>query len=140
MSGELKTAKMTVTVGATGDKIGRLTTFGNSISVSEEMTSGADDVTSGGGVVLEQYEPVSVGETANVGGISLVSNDGEAAIVSAARNPSSGLVLEYRNPDGSGTDYTGFFQGYEKTAELPNVQRFTATFRVNSTSSVAAPA
>jgi hypothetical protein len=136
MSGELKTAKMTVTVGT--DAIGRLTTFGNSISVSEEMVSGANDTTSTDNAVVETYIPVSVGETANVGGICLVSNDGESAIVDATRDATEGLVVEYRNPDGSGTDYTGFFTNYEKTAELPNVQRFTAQFRVNSVSPVAA--
>jgi len=136
MAGERRTAAMTVTVGT--DAVGRLTTFGNSISVTEEMVSGTGDTTTTDNAIKEVYVPVSVGETANVGGISLVTSVGEAAIEAAARDATEALTVEHRYEDGSGKDYVGFFTNYEKTAELPNVQRFTAQFRVNSVTDVAA--
>lgn len=133
---EQRTAAMTVTVGT--DDIGRLTTFGNSVSVTEEQVSGANDTTTTDNAILETYVPVSVGETANVGGISLKTPVGESAIEDAARDATEDITLEFRYADGSGRDYTGFFTNYEKTGELPNVFRFTAQFRVNSSTAVTA--
>lgn len=125
---------MTVRIGS--DAIAVLTTFGNSINVTEEMVSGAGDTTTTDNAIKGVYIPVQVDETANTGGISVYNGAGEAAIVAAARDATEEIVIEQRWEDGSGTDYTGFFTNYELTAELPNVARFTAQFRVNGVTPV----
>lgn len=130
-------ASMSVELGA--DTVGKITQFGESISVSEEMISGSEDTTTTDNATLETYIPVSVGQTANLGGVALLSDTGQNAIRAAAKNATEALVLKYRKPDGSGVDYVGFFQNYEKSGELTaNVHRFTAQFRVNSETIVAA--
>lgn len=133
---ERRTAAMTVEVGS--DAIARLTTFGNSISVAEEMVSGTGNTTSTDNAIIEVYAPVSVGETANVGGVGLLTDAGRSAIKDATRDATEDIVVKHRYEDGSGTDYTGFFTNYEQTAEVPNVERFTAQFRVNDVTEVAA--
>ena len=132
-------ATMSVSIG--NDTVGRITQFGESITVSEEMISGSEDTTTGDNAILEKYIPVSVGQTANTGGVTLVSDTGQSAIRDAAADATEEVVLELRYADGSGVDYTGFFQNYENSGELTaNVWRFTAQFRVNSKEDVAAPA
>ena len=131
-------AAMSIAIG--NDTVGRITQFGASISVSEEMISGSEDTTTGDNAILEKYVPVSVGQTANTGGVSLLSDTGQAAVEAAAEDATEAIVLKYRREDGSGTDYTGFFTNYEKTGELTaNVFRFTAQFRVNTKTAVPAP-
>lgn len=134
---ERRFATISVSLGA--DTVGRITQFGESITVSEEMISGSEDATSGDNAIVEKYIPVSVGQTANCGGVSLITDDGQAAVKAAAEDATEDLVLEFRYADGSGTDYTGFFTNYENTGELSaNVFRFTAQFRVNSKTDVPA--
>ena len=131
-------AAMSVEIG--NDTVGRITQFGASTSVSEEMISGSEDTTTGDNAILEKYIPVSVGKTANLGGVSLLDDDGQDAIEVAADNATESAILKYRREDGSGTDYTGFFTNHEKTGELTaNVFRFTAQFRVNTKTAVPAP-
>lgn len=120
-----------------GDEIGRLTTFGHDIEVSEEEVSGSGNTAGDPPIVKEQYVPVSVGETANCGGVSIKDDAGEAAIKTAARTGDE-VILEHRYEDGTGTNYTGFFTNYSTSGELPNVFRFTAQFRVNDTAAVPA--
>jgi len=132
---ERRTAGMSATIGS--DEIARLTTFGNDIEVTEEQVSGSGDTVGDPPIVKERYIPVSVGETANCGGVSLIAEGGEAAVKAAARTGDI-VTLEFRHEDGSGTDYEGFFTNYSQTGELPNVFRFTAQFRVNDTTSVPA--
>lgn len=124
-------ATMSIELGT--DVVGRITQFGESFTTSEEMISGSEDATTADNAILEKYVPVSVGQTANIGGVSLLTDAGQNAVRVAAKNATEALVLKYRKPDGSGTDYTGFFTSYEKSGELTaNVHRFTAQFRVNS--------
>jgi hypothetical protein len=133
---ERRTAGMTVEVD--NSLVARLTSFGNSISVSEEMISGAGDTTTEDNAIIEKYIPLSVGETANVGGITLKTDVGRAKIEEVIGATEENVVVKHRYEDGSGTDYTGFFTNFENTGELPNVFRFTAQFRVNSKTAVAA--
>jgi hypothetical protein len=133
---ERRTAAMTASVG--GSTIARLTSFGNSISVTEEMVSGTGNTTTGDNAIKEVYVPVSVGETANLGGVGMLTDAGRSAVKTATRDATEAVIIEHRYDDGSGTDYTGFFTNYEQTAELPNVERFTAQFRVNAVTEVAA--
>lgn len=133
---EKRTAAATVTIGT--DVVGRLTTFGSATSVTEEMVSGTSDTTTTDNAILEKYAPVSVGKTANVGGVSLYIDVGRSAIEAAADDATEDITVELRYEDGSGYDYTGFFTNYETSAELPNVERFTAQFRVNEKTAVAA--
>lgn len=132
-------ATCSVSIGA--DVVGKITQFGRSITVSEEMVSGSEDATSTGNAIVEKYAPVSVGETANTGGVSIVNDAGQIAVEDAAKNATEDVTLEFRYPDGSGVDYTGFFTNFEENGELSaNVFRFTAQFRVNESTDVTAPA
>ena len=132
-------AAMSIAIG--DDTVGKITQFGASTSVSEEMISGSEDTTTEDNAILEQYVPVSVGKTANISGVCIVGDDGQAAVETAADNATEGVVLKYRRGDtpAAGTDYTGFFTNFEKTGELTaNVFRFTAQFRVNGKTPVTA--
>ena len=134
----IRFASTAVSIG--NDVIGRVTQFGRSITISEEMISGSEDTTTGNNAILEKYIPVSVGETANIAGTSVTDDTGQIAVEVAARNATEGVVIEFRRPDGSGIDYTGFFTNFEENGELSaNVYRYTAQFRVNDVDAVAAP-
>lgn len=124
-------ATCSVSIGA--ELVGKITQFGRSITVSEEMISGSEDATTGDNAIVEKYVPVSVGQTANTGGVSLTTDAGQSAIEAAAENATEGVVLQFRYADGTGMDYTGFFTNFEENGEVSaNVFRFTAQFRVNS--------
>lgn len=122
------------------DLVGKLTQYGKSTTVSEEMVSGAEDATTADNAILEKYIPVSVGKTANVGGVALKDDVGQSALETAADAATENIILKFRNADGSGEDQTGFFTNFEESGELSaNVFRFTGQFRVNSKTPVAAP-
>ena len=121
--------------------VGKLTQYGKSTTVSEEMVSGSEDATTGDNAILEKYIPVSVGKTANIGGVALSDDAGQTALEDAADDATEAVVLKFRYADGSGEDQTGFFTNYEESGELSaNVFRFTGQFRVNDKEKVAAPA
>ena len=135
MANERRVAGFSISDGT--NDIGRILGYSLSTEVSEEEVSGLGDTVSDPPVISEQYLATSVGKTAALNGISIIDDSGQSAVETAAETGDE-MTLEYRYDDGSGYDLTGFFTSHEKTGEKPDTEKFSAEFRVNTKTSVAA--
>lgn len=116
--------------------VGAITSFGESYNVTEEDVSGSEDTVgiAPAAIIRSRFLATSVGHTANVGGIALASGGNVAGQTALKAAVKVGTTVNLVSEDQHGATKTlsGFFTNYEESAELPNVFRFTASFRCNS--------
>jgi hypothetical protein len=133
MANERRVAGFTISDGT--NDVGRILGYSLSTEVSEEEVAGLNDTVGDPPIISEQYIATSVGKTASLNGISIINDDGQSAVETAAETGDT-MTLEYRYEDGSGYDLEGFFTSHEKTGEKPDTEKFSAEFRVNSKTEV----
>lgn len=113
------------------DTIAVILGYEKAIEISEENVAGLDDTVGDPPIIKEIYQPVSVGSTAAVNGISVVGDAGQAAVETAASTGAE-VTLKLRYHDGSGEDIEGFFTNYTETGDVGQAtEKFSANFRVN---------
>lgn len=114
------------------EAVGKVTSWTETTSVSEEMVSGSDDTigTAPNQIVQEKYRPVSAGVTGNVEGIYIPDNTGQSDLRTAAKAGTE-VTLNQTDQNGYGNEHTGFFTNFEITGELQGVYTFSAQFRSN---------
>lgn len=116
--------------------VGAITSFGESYNITEEEVSSSEDTVgvAPNKIIRQRFIATSVGHTANVGGVALATeagtDTGQSDLKDAVEAGKTVQVSIEDQHDG-GKVLTGFFTNYEESAELPNVFRFTASFRVN---------
>ena len=128
MAQEVRSAGWSITLDT--DDIGRLLGFSSSDSISEEEVAGLSDTVGDPPIIKEQYNATSIGSTASFNGILIKTDAGQTA-VETAKDTGSEITLDFTDPAGDGYSFTGFITGYEKTAEKPDSQKFSADMRVN---------
>ena len=121
------------------DEIAVILGYERAIEISEEEVAGLADTVGDPPIINEQYLAQSVGKTAAVNGISVVDDDGQAAVETAAGTGAE-VILKFRYDDESGYDLTGHFTNYTVTGDKGAItEKFSANFRVNKKEPVAAP-
>lgn len=129
-----KVAGFTATIGE--DEIAAILGYEINTEISEEEVSGLEDTVGDPPIISETYLAQSVGRTAAINGISVVDDDGQAAVETAAETGAE-VTLEYRYDDGTGFDLTGHFTNHTRTGDKGEVtEKFSGTFRVNSKDNV----
>lgn len=120
--------------------VSKVTSFKRTSSIAEENVTGAEDYISGTDVLQEQYVPISVGEMAEVEGISQETanggpDDGQYEMSELARAGTMCTIRRLKNT-GYGENLTGFFTNFEETGSTSEVYKWKASFRVNSITQV----
>src|SRR5690554_15057 len=124
-----RVAGFTASIG--NDTIAAILGYERGTEISEEEDAGLEDTIGDPPIIKEQYEPVAVGQTASINGISVVDDQGQAAVDTAASTGTK-VTLKMRYDDGSGEDIDGFFQNYNVTGDKGQAtEKFSAGFRVN---------
>jgi hypothetical protein len=116
--------------------VAKVTEFSRELSISEEKTTGSEDVVPGTDVLQEQFVSIGVSETAKLAGIATESADtgpdtGQSALKEAAEAGET-VVLKQTKNTGYGYALSGFFTGYAETGSTAGVYKFSGSFRVNS--------
>jgi len=126
------------TAKAGDDDIAAILGYERATEIAKEEVAGLSDTVGDPPIINEQYMAQSVGKTAAVNGISVVDDDGQAAVDTAAETGAE-VVLAFRYDDGSGYDLTGHFTNYTVTGDKGEAtEKFSANFRVNSKQAVPA--
>lgn len=112
--------------------VGKVTSWTDTTSVSEELVSGSEDVvgTSPNQIIKEKYRPTSQGVTANVEGVYIPDDTGQGDLKTAARSGTE-VTLKQLDQDAYGEELVGFFTNFEVTGELQGIYTFSAQFRSN---------
>lgn len=139
VTGEVKFAGTVVTVAA--EIVAKVTSWKRNLSIDEEDITGSEDVIPGTDVLHKEFTPIAVGETAEVEGVSIETNQagldsGQSELKDAA---SSGQIVEVRHTknNGYGDVLSGFFTSYEESGSTTETYKFKGTFRVNSRTAIA---
>jgi len=115
--------------------VAKVTSFGRTVSISEEDITGAEDVVEGVDVLHLVFTAIAVGETASLEGIAMESDTGldvgQSDLRDAAESGTE-VVLRHTRNTGYGHAFTGFFTSYGETGSTTGVYRFTGAFRINS--------
>lgn len=134
VAGEVKFAGTSIMVDS--EVVAKVTSWKKDVSVDEEDITGSEDYIAGTDVLHKEHTPISVGETAEVEGISIETrasglDDGQSELKDAATTGKIVTVRHEKN-NGYGDLCTGFFTSYSENASTTETYKFKGTFRVNS--------
>lgn len=134
MEQEVKFARTTLEVD--NELVAKLTTWSKATEVAEEDITGSEDYIAGTNVLHLVFASISVGETAEMEGISMQSsvtglNDGQSELKDAA-NTGKTVTVRQVNHNGFGYLLTGFFTSYEESASVSEVYKWKGSFRINT--------
>lgn len=118
-----------------GQVVAKVTSFELSNEIDELEVTGSEDTvgTAPNKISEAQYIASQIARTANIGGISLITDTGQSDIEDAADTGKSVTIRQY-NQGGNGYMITGFFTSFTRTGELGSVYTFDSAFRINSKS------
>jgi hypothetical protein len=138
MSDEVKFAKTYIEVD--NELVAKVTKFSRKVDIEEEDTTGSEDYIAGTDVLHKQFVSISVGETADIEGITRESSisglqDGQSELRDAAETGKAVTVKQSRYT-GFGWLLRGFFTSYEEDGEKGGVYKWKGTFRINSKTEV----
>jgi hypothetical protein len=131
---EVKFARTNIEVD--GETVAKVTTYSRAVEVAEEDITGSMDYIAGTNVLHQQYASISVGETAEMEGISMESNEtglnaGQSELKDAAETGKT-VTLRHTKHTGFGYVFSGFFTSYEESAGVSEVYKWKGSFRINS--------
>lgn len=132
--GEVKFAGTAIYID--NELVAKVTSWKRDVSTAEENITGSEDYIPGTDVLHEQYSPISVGESAEVEGISIEKrttglDDGQSELKDAGESGKIITVRHVKN-NGYGEICVGFFTKYEESASTTESYKFKGSFRINS--------
>lgn len=123
-----------------GVTVAKITAFNENHTLSEQDVTGVEDTS--GALVIEQFLPVSIGDTIDFEGI-VVSGEGETIPqdmepgqqdVHDKMSVGQQATVGHEMPSGFGKLFTGYFLTFKRGISSPKgVYTFSASMRVNST-------
>lgn len=134
MADEVKFARTEIQI--QNEVVAKITSFSKATEISEEDVTGSEDYIAGTNVLHNKFVSISVGETADIEGITIESadtglDDGQSELKDAAETGAD-VTVRYVKHTGYGYSMSGFFTSYEESGSTSEVYKFKGSFRINS--------